>query len=103
VVIVHEDQLFRDEFHTNDTTFIRLLSQYDVLLFVRTDHRRYVCTKSSDRKALLEKMVASRNYLDDHVLSRMNGNQERTYISVSSIRPATNGRCMKRYPAAVGI
>lgn len=76
LVIVHEDRLFRDEFHTNDTTFIQLLAEHDVLLFVRTDHRRYDCTKASDRNALLEKMIASRNYLDDHVLGRMNGNQE---------------------------
>lgn len=67
LVIIHEDRLFRDEYLTNDTTFIRLLAQYDVLLFVRTDHRRYDCTKPSDRNALLEKMIASRNYLDDHV------------------------------------
>jgi hypothetical protein len=67
-VIVHEDRLFRDEYHTNDTTFIQLLAEHDVLLFVRTDHRRYDCTKPSDRNSLLEKMVASRNYLDDHVL-----------------------------------
>lgn len=76
LVVVHEDRLFRDEYHTNDTTFIQLLAQNDVLLFVRTDHRRYDCTKHSDRNALLEKMVASRNYLDDHVLGRMNGNQQ---------------------------
>jgi DNA invertase Pin-like site-specific DNA recombinase/F0F1-type ATP synthase membrane subunit b/b' len=76
LVVVHEDRLFRDEYHTNDTTFIKLLAEYDVLLFVRTDHRRYDCTKPSDRNALLEKMIASRNYLDDHVLGRMNGNQE---------------------------
>jgi DNA invertase Pin-like site-specific DNA recombinase len=76
LVIVHEDRLFRDEYHTNDTTFIQLLAQYDVLLFVRTDHRKYDCTKPSDRNSLLEKMIASRNYLDDHVLGRMNGNQE---------------------------
>jgi len=76
LVVIHEDRLFRDEYHTNDTTFIQLLSQYDVLLFVRTDHRRYDCTRPSDRNALLEKMIASRNYLDDHVLGRMNGNQE---------------------------
>ena len=76
LVIVHEDRLFRDEYHTNDTTFIQLLAKHNVLLFVRTDHRRYDCAKSSDRNALLEKMIASRNYLDDHVLGRMNGNQE---------------------------
>lgn len=76
LVIIHEDRLFRDEYHTNDTTFIQLLAQYDVLLFVRTDHRHYDCTKLSDRNALLEKMIASRNYLDDHVLGRMNGSQE---------------------------
>ncbi|GHO83976.1 recombinase family protein [Dictyobacter formicarum] len=76
LVIVHEDRLFRDEYHTNDTTFIQLLAEHDVLLFVRTDHRRYDCTKPSDRNSLLEKMIASRNYLDDHVLGRMNGNQE---------------------------
>ncbi len=76
LVIIHEDRLFRDEYHTNDTTFIELLAKYDVLLFVRTDHRRYDCTKPSDRNALLEKMIASRNYLDDHVLGRMNGSQE---------------------------
>lgn len=75
LVIVHEDRLFRDEYHTNDTTFIRLLAQYDVLLFVRTDNRKYDCTKPSDRNSLLEKMIASRNYLDDHVLGRMNGSQ----------------------------
>ncbi len=74
--IIHEDRLFRDEYHTNDTTFIELLAKHDVLLFVRTDHRRYDCTKSSERNALLEKMIASRNYLDDHVLGRMNGNQD---------------------------
>ena len=76
LVVIHEDRLFRDEYHTNDTTFIELLAKHDVLLFVRTDHRRYDCTKSSDRNALLEKMIASRNYLDDHVLGRMNGSQE---------------------------
>jgi len=76
LVIIHEDRLFRDEYHTNDTTFIKLLAEYDVLLFVRTDHRRYDCTKASDRNTLIEKMIASRNYLDDHVLGRMNGNQE---------------------------
>lgn len=76
LVIMHEDRLFRDEYHTNDTTFIQLLAEQDVLLFVRTDHRRYDCAKSSDRNALLEKMIASRNYLDDHVYGRMNGNQE---------------------------
>jgi DNA invertase Pin-like site-specific DNA recombinase len=76
LVVIHEDRLFLDEYHTNDTTFIQLLAQYDVLLFVRTDHRRYDCTRPSDRNALLEKMIASRNYLDDHVLGRMNGNQE---------------------------
>ena len=76
LVIIHEDRLFRDEYHTNDTTFIELLARQDVLLFVRTDHRRYDCTKASDRNALLEKMIASRNYLDDHVLGRMNGSQE---------------------------
>ena len=76
LVIIHEDRLFRDEYHTNDTTFIELLAKHDVLLFVRTDHRRYDCTKSSERNALLEKMIASRNYLDDHVLGRMNGNQD---------------------------
>ena len=42
----------------------------------RIDHRKYDCTKPSDRNSLLEKMIASRNYLDDHVLGRMNGNQE---------------------------
>ncbi len=76
LVIMHEDRLFRDAYHTNDTTFIELLARQDVLLFVRTDHRRYDCTKASDRNALLEKMIASRNYLDDHVLGRMNGSQE---------------------------
>jgi DNA invertase Pin-like site-specific DNA recombinase len=76
VVIIHEDRLFRDEFHTNDTAFMELLSKQDVLVFVRTDHRRYDCTKPSDRNALLEKLIASRNYLDDHVYGRMNGNQE---------------------------
>lgn len=76
LVIMHEDRLFRDEFHTNDTMFMELLSRHDVLLFVRTDNRRYDCTKSSDRNALLEKLIASRNYLDDHVLGRMNGNQK---------------------------
>jgi len=76
LVIIHEDRLFRDEYHTNDTTFIELLAKHDVLLFVRTDHRRYDCTKSSERNARLEKMIASRNYLDDHVLGRMNGNQD---------------------------
>jgi DNA invertase Pin-like site-specific DNA recombinase len=76
LVIMHEDRLFRDEYHTNDTTFIKLLAEYDVLLFVRTDHRRYDCTKSSDRNTLIEKMIASRKYLDDHVLTRMNGSQE---------------------------
>ncbi len=76
LVIVHEDRLFRDEYHTNDTTFIQLLAEQDVLLFVRTDHRRYDCTKPSDRNTLLEKMIASRSYLDDHVYGRMNGNQE---------------------------
>jgi DNA invertase Pin-like site-specific DNA recombinase len=76
IVIMHEDRLFRDEFHTNDTTFMQLLSEQDVLLFVRTDNRRYDCTKPCDRNALLEKMIVSRNYLDDHVLGRMNGNQK---------------------------
>jgi DNA invertase Pin-like site-specific DNA recombinase len=76
LVIIHEDRLFRDEYHTNDTTFIELLAKHDVLLFVRTDHRRYDCTKPSDRNSLIEKMIASRNYLDDHVLGRMNGSQE---------------------------
>ncbi len=76
LIVVHEDRLFRDEFHTSDTTFIRHLAKHDVLLFVRTDHRRYDCTKPSDRNSLLEKMMASRNYLDDHVLGRMNGNQQ---------------------------
>lgn len=76
VVIMHEDRLFRDEYHTNDTTFMQLLAEQDVLLFVRTDNRRYDCTKPSDRNTLLEKMIASRNYLDDHVLGRMNGNQQ---------------------------
>jgi DNA invertase Pin-like site-specific DNA recombinase len=76
LVIIHEDRLFRDEYHTEDTTFIQLLAKHDVLLFVRTDHRRYDCTKYSERNALIEKMVASRNYLDDQVLGRMNGNQE---------------------------
>ena len=68
LVIMHEDRLFRDEFHTVDTTFIELLAKHDVLLFVRTDHRRYDCTKKSDRKSLLDKLIASRDYLDDHVL-----------------------------------
>ncbi len=76
LVIMHEDRLFRDEYHTNDTTFIKLLAKHNVLLFVRTDHRRYDCTKPSDRNSLLDKMIASRNYLDDHVLGRMNGSQE---------------------------
>jgi DNA invertase Pin-like site-specific DNA recombinase len=76
LVIVHEDRLFRDKYHTNDTTFIQLLAERDILLFVRTDHRRYDCTKPSDRNALLDKMIASRNYLDDQVLGRMNGAQE---------------------------
>src|SRR5579885_1025338 len=76
LVIIHEDRLFRDEYHTNDTTVIKLMAEYDVLLFVRTDHRRYDCTKASDRNSLIEKMIASRNYLDDHVLGRMNGSQE---------------------------
>ena len=76
LVIVNEDRLFRDEYHTNDTTFIQLLAEQDVLLFVRTDHRRYDCSKPSDRNALLQKMIASRNYLDDHVYGRMNVNQE---------------------------
>lgn len=74
VVIMHEDRLFRDEYHTNDTTFMQLLAEQNVLLLVRTNNRRYDCTKPSDRNALLEKMIASRNYLDDHVLGRMNGN-----------------------------
>jgi DNA invertase Pin-like site-specific DNA recombinase len=76
LVIMHEDRLFRDEFHTNDTTFLKLLADYDVQVFVRTDNRHYDCTKKSDRKALLDKMIASREYLDDHVLGRMNGSQE---------------------------
>ena len=76
VVIIHEDRLFRDEFHTVDTTFIELLAKHDVLLYVRTDNRRYDCTKKSDRKSLLDKLIASREYLDDHVLGRMNGSQE---------------------------
>ncbi len=76
VMVMHEDRLFRDEYHTNDTTFMQLLAEQDVLLLVRTDNRRYDCTKPSDRNALLEKMIASRNYLDDHVLGRMNGNQQ---------------------------
>ncbi len=76
LVVMHEDRLFRDKYHTNDTTFMQLLAQYDVLLFVRTDNRRYDCTKPSDRNNLLEKLIASRNYLDDHVLGRMNGNQQ---------------------------
>jgi hypothetical protein len=76
LVIVHEDRLFRDQYHTSDTMFIEVLAKHNVLLFVRTDHRRYDCTKPSDRNVLLEKMIASRNYLDDHVLGRMNGNQE---------------------------
>lgn len=76
LVIIHEDRLFRDEFHTNDTAFIELLAKHNILVFVRTDHRRYDCTKPSDRNALLEKMIASRNYLDDHVYGRMNGSQE---------------------------
>lgn len=75
VVVMHEDRLFRDEYHTNDTTFINHLAKYDVLLFVRTDNRRYDCTKPSDRNNLLEKLIASRNYIDDHVLGRMNANQ----------------------------
>src|SRR5712692_11827990 len=66
VVIMHEDRLFRDEYHTNDTTFLKLLADYDVLVFVRTDNRRYDCTKKSDRKSLLDKLIASRDYLDDH-------------------------------------
>jgi hypothetical protein len=61
---------------SSSPSLIELLAKHDVLLFVRTDHRRYDCTKSSDRNALLEKMIASRNYLDDHVLGRMNGSQE---------------------------
>lgn len=76
VVIIHEDRLFRDEFHTVDTTFIELLAKHDVLLFVRADNRKYDCTKKSDRKSLLDKLIASREYLDDHVLGRMNGSQE---------------------------
>jgi DNA invertase Pin-like site-specific DNA recombinase/F0F1-type ATP synthase membrane subunit b/b' len=76
LVVINEDRLFRDEFHTNDTTFIQLLAEYNVLLFVRTDHRRYDCTKHSDRNALLDKLIASRNYLDDHVYGRMNTSQE---------------------------
>src|SRR5690348_16487551 len=76
LVVMHEDRLFRDKYHTNDTTFMMLLAQYDVLLFVRTDNRRYDCTKPTDRNNLLEKLIASRNYLDDHVLGRMNGNQQ---------------------------
>lgn len=76
LVIIHEDRLFRDEYHTNDTTFMQLLAEYHVLLFVRTDHRRYDCTKPSDRNELLNKLIASRNYLDDHVYGRMNTSQE---------------------------
>src|SRR5260370_38856269 len=76
MVIMEEDRLFRDEFHPNDTTFLKLLADYDVLVFVRTDNRRYDCTKKSDRKHLLDKLIASRDYLDDHVLGRMNGSQE---------------------------
>ena len=76
VVMMHEDRLFRDEYHTNDTTFIQMLAEQDVLLFVRTDNRRYDCSEPRDRNALLEKLIASRAYLDDHVLGRMNGNQQ---------------------------
>src|SRR5713226_1334143 len=76
VVIIHEDRMFRDKYQTEATTFIRHLAEHDVLLFVRTDHRRYDCTKASDAKALLGKMIDSRSYLDDHVLGRMNGSQE---------------------------
>ncbi len=32
LVIMHEDRLFRDEYHTNDTTFIQHLAKHDVLL-----------------------------------------------------------------------
>jgi len=76
LVVMHEDRLFRDEYHTNDTTFIELLAKHDVQLYVYTDHRHYDCTKKGDRKHLLDKMIASREYLDDHVLGRMNGSQE---------------------------
>jgi len=32
LVVMHEDRLFRDEYHTSDTTFIEVLSKHDVLL-----------------------------------------------------------------------
>ncbi len=81
LVIIHEDRLFRDQYHTNDTTFIQNLAENDVMLFVKIDHRRYDCTKNSDRNALLDKLIASRNYLDEQVLGKMNGGQEAKALS----------------------
>ncbi len=76
LVIIHEDRLFRDQYHTNDTTFIKHLAENNVMLFVKIDHRRYDCTKTSDRNSLLDKLIASRNYLEEQVLGKMNGGQE---------------------------
>jgi len=76
LVIIHEDRLFRDQYHTNDTTFIKHLAENNVMLFIKIDNRRYDCAKSSDRKALLDKLIASRNYLEEQVLGKMNGGQE---------------------------
>jgi len=54
VVIILEDRLFRDKYQTQSTTFIEVLAEHNVLLFVRQDHRRYDCTKPSDRENLLK-------------------------------------------------
>ena len=71
VVIILEDRLFRDKYQTQSTTFIELLAEHNVLLFVRQDHRCYDCSKPSDRENLLKKLIESRSYLDNHVLGRM--------------------------------
>ncbi len=55
VVIMHEDRLFRDELHTNDTTFMQLLAERGAPLFVRTDNRRYDCTSRATVMRCLKK------------------------------------------------
>jgi len=75
VVIILEDRLFRDKYQTQSTTFIEVLAEHNVLLFVRQDHRRYDCTKPSDRENLLKKLIESRSHLDNHVLGRMVASQ----------------------------
>jgi hypothetical protein len=71
----------RGKYHTNDITFINLLAENNVVLLIKIDHRRYDCTKKGDRNALLDKLIASRTYLDEQVLVKMNGSQEEKALS----------------------